>query len=45
MEDRLFYTITEGQEMISLTQFVSVSADLKHQNSFDRTLGILSLVR
>lgn len=27
MEDQLFYTITEGQEMITLTQFTSVSAD------------------
>lgn len=27
MEEQLFYTITEGQEMITLTQFTSVSAD------------------
>lgn len=27
MEDQLFYAITEGQEMITLTQFTSVSAD------------------
>lgn len=44
MEDQLFYTITEGQEMITLTQFISVSTDLKHQKSFDRAPGIHSLV-
>lgn len=44
MEDQLYYTITEGQEMITLTQFISVSADLKHQKSLDRAPGILSLV-
>lgn len=27
VEDQLFYTITEGQETITLTQFTSVSAD------------------
>lgn len=27
MEEHLFYTITEGQEMITLSQFTSVSAD------------------
>lgn len=27
MEEQLFYTITEGQEMITVTQFTSVSAD------------------
>lgn len=36
MEDQLFYTITEGQEMITLTQFTSVSAD--PLDSFPRVL-------
>lgn len=36
LEDQLFYTITEGQEMITLTQFTSVSAH--PPQSFPRVL-------
>lgn len=29
MEDQIFYAITEGQEMITVPQFISVSAGFK----------------
>lgn len=40
MEDQLFYTITEGQELIPLSQFISVSHQHFHDSSVLHTMEV-----